>query len=210
MEERVIKIALDKAKEWYKSGDENLKEIALKAFKEDELNDEPWKRIKTFEDACKHLGVKPDLFIFGTDGKEGKITQHIYKLWKLSIIRKALNEGHDPSYSDNKIFIPRIMICNDKDAEFFCAHNIDDYIINSRVNIGGRAFYVVGGYREFHDGYLLCLKYGLDYLSNPNIQLLGCKSKEIAAHMGKHFTKEIFEAIYGLYGEYTIVNENIE
>lgn len=37
MEERNITVTLDKAREWYNSGNESLKEIALQAFSENEL-----------------------------------------------------------------------------------------------------------------------------------------------------------------------------
>lgn len=37
MEERIIKVSLEKAKEWYKSFDNTLKELALQAFSREEL-----------------------------------------------------------------------------------------------------------------------------------------------------------------------------
>ena len=48
-EERNIKLTLDKAKEWYKKGGE-LKEIALQAFTENELNPLP----RSWEEFCKN------------------------------------------------------------------------------------------------------------------------------------------------------------
>ena len=53
-EERNITLTLDKAKEWYKKGGE-LKEIALQAFSEKELNPLP----KTWEEFCRNNPVKP-------------------------------------------------------------------------------------------------------------------------------------------------------
>ena len=35
--ERSIKVSLEKARGWYNSGNESLREVALQAFKEDEL-----------------------------------------------------------------------------------------------------------------------------------------------------------------------------
>lgn len=52
-EERFVTLTLDKAKEWYKKGGE-LKEIALQAFTEKELNPLP----KSWEEFCEKYPVK--------------------------------------------------------------------------------------------------------------------------------------------------------
>ena len=58
-EERIITHTLDKAKEWYKKGGE-LKEIALQAFSEKELNPLP----RSWEEFCKnHLKQKHETYI---------------------------------------------------------------------------------------------------------------------------------------------------
>ena len=54
-EERNITLTLDKAKEWYKKGGE-LKEIALQAFSEWELNTLP----RSWGDYCKNYPIKPE------------------------------------------------------------------------------------------------------------------------------------------------------
>ena len=50
MEERTIKISLDKAREWYNKGGE-LKELALSAFSEEEIKASMLP--KTWEEFCK-------------------------------------------------------------------------------------------------------------------------------------------------------------
>ena len=55
MEERNITVTLNKAKEWFNSGNATLKEIALQAFNKNELNEFDFTRIKTFEDALTAL-----------------------------------------------------------------------------------------------------------------------------------------------------------
>ena len=57
MEERTIKISLDKAKEWYKQGGE-LKELALSAFTENEITTSALPN--TWEEFCKMYPVKDD------------------------------------------------------------------------------------------------------------------------------------------------------
>lgn len=60
-EGRNITLTLDKAQEWYKKGGE-LKEIALQAFTEMELNSLP----RSWKDYCKNYPIKPEeIFIDG-------------------------------------------------------------------------------------------------------------------------------------------------
>lgn len=67
-EERNITLTLDKAKEWYNKGGE-LKEVALQAFTEKELNQLP----RSWEEFCKrysktekeaYIGVMSDIYSF--------------------------------------------------------------------------------------------------------------------------------------------------
>ena len=57
MEERNVKISLDKAREWYKQGGE-LKELALSAFSEKEITESALPN--TWEEFCKMYPVKDD------------------------------------------------------------------------------------------------------------------------------------------------------
>ena len=57
MEERNIRISLDKAREWYNQGGE-LKELALSAFTEDEITTSALPN--TWEEFCKIYPVKED------------------------------------------------------------------------------------------------------------------------------------------------------
>ena len=63
-EERNIKLTLDKAKEWYKKGGE-LREIALQAFTEKELNPLP----RSWEEFCKKQPIKKDESYINSEGK---------------------------------------------------------------------------------------------------------------------------------------------
>ena len=56
MEERNITVTLNKAKEWFNSGNATLREIALQAFDKDELTYN-FKNITTFKKACEALGL---------------------------------------------------------------------------------------------------------------------------------------------------------
>ena len=87
MEKRNITVTLNKAKEWFNSGNEALKEIALQAFDKDELTYN-FKNITTFKKACEALGLNYNAnFIRGEKIKHNGIIPLIYKriictLWK--------------------------------------------------------------------------------------------------------------------------------
>ena len=57
METRNVTLTLQKAKEFYNSGNAALKEVALQAFTKEELTIPKYTDIKTFEDAVKALGM---------------------------------------------------------------------------------------------------------------------------------------------------------
>ena len=57
MEERNVKISLDKAREWHKQGGE-LKELALSAFTENEIKESALSN--SWEEFCKMYPVKDD------------------------------------------------------------------------------------------------------------------------------------------------------
>lgn len=56
-------------------------------------------KIKSFEDACNHLGINPnDLPV--VDMLPEKNRKSIIAYYKLTIIIRALNEGWEPNFSD--------------------------------------------------------------------------------------------------------------
>ena len=94
METRNVTLTLQKAKEFYNSDNDALKEIALQAFTKEELTAPKYTDIKTFEDACQALGLNMDFVDFAIcnmENIEGGFGKHLTAIYKLDIIRKALN-----------------------------------------------------------------------------------------------------------------------
>lgn len=84
---------LDKAKEWFNSENASLKEIALQAFSKEELVCN-FKDITTFKKACEALGLNYNIISIVT--KDVAIfSRASAAMFKLNIIRKALNLGQD-------------------------------------------------------------------------------------------------------------------
>lgn len=89
-EERNITLTLDKAQEWYKKGGE-LKEVALQAFTEQELNLLP----KSWEEFCEKYPVKKGECALESEGKIRTLPwdadTRMYKNWTPS---KKSAEAH--------------------------------------------------------------------------------------------------------------------
>ena len=201
MESRNVTLTLEKAREFYNSGNAALKEVALQAFTKEELTIPKWQNIRTFEDAYRTLGM--DLPYLKVDPSVGKsIADHLYAICKLDIIRRALNGNWKPSLVEGSIYYPFVRFYPiNKEAKKVAAAN--GWRLGPTFIADNRMYTLVGG------NYYCCPHAGManfscgygDILSYPG--LLSCKSKEIAEHMSRYFSKEIFEATYaqhiGLY-----------
>lgn len=190
--ERNVKISLEKAREWYNSGNESLREVALQAFKEGELVQNPWELIKTFEDACLVLNINPKTVDLIYDA-------HLQNMYKLQIVKRALNGANwEPKLNTGIIYYPRIHyypIGNGYDQTVWKP------IANFKTKKDNKLYTLVSGIYS-------CCGGGLGFFGSgygetiPALGLLGCKSEEIAKYFGKTFGKLIFDAIYGPYNNY--------
>ena len=202
MKSRNIVITLEKAREWYNSGSADLKEVALQAYTEEELKEPDWQSIKTFEDAYSALGMSYTCMIehIGTIDSLGRIDnlqKHLIAVYKLDLIRKALNKGWEPKVTEGTIYYPYIKYYPTKDAIINVSkHN--NFRVNGAFKADGVEYSLFGGDYCFYN-------HGVgDYnFSGGSVRaclgLFACKSKEIARHMSKYFAKEIFEACYAQY-----------
>jgi hypothetical protein len=193
MKERNISLTLEKAKKWYNSDSADLKEVALQAYSEQELKTEDWERITTFEDACEALGINSSFELNGAVTKYG-LRKHLTALYKLDIIKQALNKGKQPSLVEGKVYYPWIRLYNNYDNAF---KNIEqnDWELCGKVEIEGTSYFLVScGYHSYSSG-LIGFGFGFGTIYTT-LGLLGCKSSKMAQHLGKYFAKEIFEACY--------------
>jgi hypothetical protein len=204
-EPRQVIISLESAKEWYKGDNLTLKNIALQAYTEQELEGTSWENIKTYEDACEALGIKKDIILHCDDDIA---RGHAMAIYRLEIIRKALNEDWKPSLFSGEFCCPMIKFYKKYDDAKSTARN-NDWKFCGKVEIEGSFYYMVGGsYISYING-LSC--FGCDFGTiNANLGLLCCKSGEIAQHMSKYFAKEIFDAIYMQYNNYIWVEDDEE
>lgn len=206
MESRNITLTLDKAKEWFNSGNKALREAALQAYTEKELTFSEWKNIKTFEDACNALDISNIQLNLIFTGKEQNEYNHLKAILKLDIIRRALNEDWKPSLIQGSACYPyvRFYPAGQKAREAASSNNWE---LGESFIADGKKYTLVGGD---------CVSCSYDGLASfgsgvgdvrPSLGLLGCKSREIAEHMSRYFSREIFEAVYSDIAEYRFLEE---
>lgn len=197
MESRNIALTLEKAREWYNSGSADLREVALQAYTKDELEIPEWQNIKTFEDACRALRIYDRSVSLHLGGStDTAYYHHMDAVSKLDIIRKALNGNWKPSLVQGSVYYPyvRFYPAGQKAREAASSNN---WKLGESFIADGKKYTLVGGDCSY------C--YSCDGLANfscgsggvlPSLSLLGCKSREIAEHMSRYFSKEIFEVTY--------------
>lgn len=209
----IIKLTLDEARKLYKSNNETLMGLALRAFPEEVLNPPPFNKIKSFEDAMTVLGMSID------DGNSivntlKETSKAMAAMYKLNIIRKALNLGQNlhlikNTSEDSLVYCPKnpfiakgstyykndIEWCRMEIIGRFNNDGIEYFVLNGNPGISGHSGLAV------YDG-LICVAH-----ARTEFGFLGCASAEIADHFGKYFGMLITEAKYGDVDDFTITND---
>ena len=213
MEERNITVTLNKAKEWFNSGNATLKELALQAFSKEELNRFDFTEIKTFEDALTALEYKEStkVYIRNTINDISMYSKASAAMTKLNIIRKALNLGQDLNLtkdSENSyIYYPHNTFVTKSSTYYRGEINSGKMEVIGKIKSEGEEYNVLGG-SAYSGGYA-----GLGSFCSNNdvgdadaaIGFLGCASEEIAKHLGKYFGMLITEAKYGDMVDFEII-----
>lgn len=201
MKERNITITIDKAREWFNSENESLKEIALQAFNENELKFD-FRSIKSLSDACSVLDLNYNEILSELCYIK-RISKASAAMFNLNIIKKALNLGKELSFTknpeDSYICYPFNPIIR-KDSIYY-----NDEIKEGKIKIVGKfkvegEIYLILGNSAIAS--LTCSS-GLGAFNPKNgsgfssIGFLGCASREIAEHFSRYFGTLITEAKYG-------------
>ncbi len=206
----IIKLTLDEAKELYKSNNEKLRGLALKVFPEDALNPPPFVKIKSFEDAMTVLGMSVDdgNAIVSTIKETSKASAAMYKL---NIIRKALNLGQNLRLTGNNrdsyihyLYNPFVT----KSSTYYKSElNSGKMEVIGRIKSEGGEYNILNG-GATDGGYAgLGIFYSHDGVgyAGADVGFLGCATKEIAQHFGKYFGMLITEAKYGDLEDFEII-----
>ena len=197
-----INVTLSNAKEWYNSGNKTLKEIAIKAFLENELKPHPYSEIKTFEDAVKALGMnlQLELTIVEDIEKESKASAAMFKL---NIVRKALNLEQDlhltKNPEDSYIYYPYNPFVTKSSTYYKSEINSGKMEVIGKINSKGEEYNVLGdnAYGGYYDGLGCFNSDGGVGAADADVGYLGCANEKIAKHLSKYFGVLITEAKYG-------------
>ena len=215
MKERNVTVTLDKAREWFNSGNAALREVALQAFDKDELTYN-FKNITTFKEACEALGLNYDDMFYITKNI-ATISKSSAAMFKLNIIKKALNLGQDlhltKNPEDSYIYYPHNPFVTKSSTYYKSEIDSGKMEVIGKIKSEGEEYNVLGGDATF-GGYA-----GLGYFyyfdgvghADADIGFLGCANKEIAQHLGKYFGILITEAKYaGMIKDFDIVESKYE
>lgn len=187
---RNVAITLEKAREWYESGIPVLEAIALEVFTKQELESFPFERIKTLENACRVVD-EDYTEVLHTAKELARTSKSLGALYKLRIIRKALNYGMAQYPTVGKIWLPVIRLSKDVPCGGrklgtielgISSYNVYQWEAHSSILTEGYA-----GYNSMTNHYLCDIEY----------PLFGCKSKEIADHFSKYFGMMLITAKLG-------------
>ena len=209
MKERNITVTLNKAKEWFNSGNATLKEIALQAFSKDELTYN-FKDIKTLENACEALGL--DYSIISIVTKDiATFSKASAAMFKLNIIRKALNLGQDLHLTKDPegsyIYYPYNPFVTKSSTYYKSEINSGKMKVIGKIKSEGEEYNVLGGRANLgFVGLGGFDSYGGVGDATNSIGFLGCANEEIAQHLGKYFGMLIIEAHYGDIVDFEIIS----
>lgn len=133
-------------------------------------------RVKTFEDACREIGIEPDKWI--QDREELGLEPDVIAYMKLRIICKALNEGWEPQFTKNECRYHPWFILWAKDK---LSKKSDEWKTDRRL-------ISTGDYQSEYAGLAFAYSYHAPSGSNAYFGSRLClKSSTLAVYCGKQF-----------------------
>lgn len=207
---RTIPLSLREAKQWYKSNNDTLKTLALRVFTEEELVDS-FVYIESFKDACAVLNLDYTNTQFRA-AAIAEISKASAAMFKLNIIRKALNLGQDLNLTtnskDSRIYYPFNPIMTTDSTYYEKDIKANRLEIIGNIKNEGVLYKVLSNISNCGYVGLGCFDPSKRIgLADANCALLGCANKEIAKHFSKYFGMLITEAKYGDLPDFEIVNQ---
>lgn len=208
--ERNITITLEKARELYYSNNKTLIGIALQAFSPSELTFD-YTTIKTFKDACDVFGIDHKLVEYQVKCLK-EFSRASAAMFKLNIIRKALNFNQDLHLTESPIWYPINPFLAENATHFRDKLKTHEIEVVGKIKNKGEIYEVIGGLADASndDGlgdFCHDVKVGFTTASSG---FLGCATKEIARHFGKYFGTLITEAKYGDLVDFEIVERKYQ
>ena len=206
METRNISLTLEQAKGWYNSNI-ILRGVALKAFTKEELEAPLFKDIKSFKDACKALHLNYD-FILSHVICIAQYSRASAAMFKLNIVKKALNLGYDLHLTKDHIYYPYNQFILENSTYFGGEIDSNRMEIIGTIKSEGTVYKILGGRAGSCEDIGLgafCPSRGVCF-GSAYPGFLGCATEEIAKHFSRYFGMLITEAKYGDLPDFEIVD----
>lgn len=192
MKERNMTISIAQAKDWFNSGNKQLQELALQVFDRKELTSD-FRHIVTFKDACEVLDLRY------TDSIIRTFSRSTSAMYKLNIIRRALNLGQELSLTrGSSFYYPANPFVTENSIHFYEALKAGKMEVIGKIKSEGIIYKVLSGLAYNGNGSGLASRQSFGGVCNNNCAMgfLGCASREIAEHFGKYFGMLITTAKY--------------
>lgn len=194
MDKRTVEVSLQTAREWYKSGNKALKEVALQAFSEEELIRKSFRDIKTVEDALQYLrdnNMCEDLI---SEYQAAECGSYSEKVCEYRIVVAALTNNEERKLRTGDCWFPVVQFC-EIGKEKNCWGNKKV----GTIKHDGKKYAIVGG-RAYYGAYA-----GLGSFASYNgvsaswayVGFRLVSSKEIAQYISEQFGRLLFEVHYG-------------
>ena len=207
-----IDLSLDEARELYNSDNETMIKLALRAFHEKDLKFKHFSEITTFEDAVGTIGMNLNWALRMVEELE-TASKASAAMFKLNIIRKALNLGQDlyltKDSEDSCIYYPYNPFVTKSSTYYNSDINLAKMEVIGKIKSEGKEYKVLGG-NAFDGG---CAGLGSFYSdvcvgkASAFVGYLGCANEDIAKHFGKYFGMLITESKYGDMIDFNIIED---
>lgn len=150
------------------------------------IDDDVKSLVKTVEDAFEVLGEEYPNWL-------NSAPYSVRKMYELQTVLRALNQGHDFSLTEGKVWYPWV--------RFYVQSKLPDSEkknVIARFTSGGERYYLLGGHADTGgNAGLGCFgsSYGVGR-ANASVSVLACKDEETALYVATQFGQLVFDAIH--------------
>lgn len=194
MDKRTVEVSLQTAREWYKSDNKALKEVALQAFSEEELTRKSFRDIKTVEDALQYLrdnNMCEDLI---SEYQAAECGSYSERVCEYRIVVAALTNDEERKLKTGDCWFPVVQFCEiGKEKNCWGSKKI------GTIKHDGKKYAVVGGHADDGAGAGLGGFHSAVGVSGSwtTVGFRSVSSKEIAQYISEQFGRLLFEVHYG-------------
>jgi hypothetical protein len=154
---KTLKIEEKNARKLYPSASDEFKAMLEDTFGKEFFNEKITDRIKSYEDACEHLGLDPE-DLPDVDYCQDEDRKSIVAYHKLVVITRALNEGWRPNWKnrDEYKYYGYLYVDSAGFVDADTHYTASDASIGSRLCFKSRelALYAINQFKSIYEEYI--------------------------------------------------------